>query len=79
MKLLTVHSLVNDAWTLFKSFAERTLSEDEKEIFVNECGELMKKYHDDPLAIDILSAVYREIDRQVRKWERKVERNDTGD
>lgn len=77
MKLLTVHSLVNDAWTLFKSFAERTLSEDEKEIFVNECGGLMKKYHDDPLAIDILSAVYREIDRQIREQERSEKSNGT--
>ena len=77
MKLLTAHSLVNDAWTLLKSFAGRTLSEEEKEIFVNECGELMKKYHDDPLAIDILSAVYREVDRQVREQERSEKSNGT--
>lgn len=40
-------------------------------------GGLMKKYHDDPLAIDILSAVYREIDRQIRGQERSEKSNGT--
>lgn len=67
MAVQQVFSLFSDVWQLYRSFAGRKLTEAEKEDFINQAGRIGKKYSWELLAKDVIAAVYREIDRQVKE------------
>ena len=67
MAVQQVFSLFCDAWTLYRSFADRKLTEQEREDFINRAGMLMRKYEKAQLAIDVIAAVFNEINRIDKK------------
>lgn len=71
MAVQQAYSLFCDAWKLYRSFAGQKLCEKEKENFINQAGVIGKKYAWSPLAKELISTIYHEIDRRIKEDEQK--------
>ena len=71
MAVQQAYSLFCDAWKLYRSFAGQTLCEKEKENFINQAGVIGKNYAWSPLAKELISTIYHEIDRRIKEDEQK--------
>lgn len=65
MAVRTVFNLFCDIWQLYRKYILSKLDEKELDEFVQESGEIFRKYGQDPFAKDILLAVTNEIERKI--------------
>ena len=67
MAVRTVFKLFCDSWQLYRKYIEKILNEDDLDRFIQESGDLFRKYGQDPFAKDLLLAVTNEIERKERQ------------
>lgn len=66
MAVRTVFNLFCDSWQLYRKFILSKLGQKELDEFIQESGELFRKYGQDPFAKDMLLAVTNEIERRSK-------------
>lgn len=64
MEVRTVFNLFCDSWQLYRKYIVKALNEDNLDGFIQESGDLFRKYGQDPFAKDLLLAVTNEIERK---------------
>lgn len=64
MAVRTVFHLFCDIWQLYRKYISKALNEDDLDGFIQESGDLFRKYGQDPFAKDLLLAVTNEIERK---------------
>ena len=67
MAVGTVFRLFCDCWQLYRKYITRELEEKALDDFIEESGELFRKYGQDPFAKDLLLAVTNEIERKEKQ------------
>ncbi len=67
MAVRTVFNLFCDCWQLYRKYITKALNEDDLDRFIQESGNLFRKYGKDPLAKDLLLAVTNEIERMEKE------------
>lgn len=67
MAVRTVFNLFCDSWQLYRKFILSKFGQKELDEFIQESGELFRKYGQDPFAKDMLLAVTNEIERKERQ------------
>lgn len=66
MAIRTVFSLFCDSWHLYRKYILKDLGDKDLDEFIQESGEIFRKYKQSPFAKDMLLAVTNEIDRVER-------------
>lgn len=66
MAIRTVFNLFCDSWHLYRKYILSHLQEKELDAFVQESGEISRKYGRDPFAKELLLAVTNEIERKEK-------------
>ena len=64
MAVRTVFHIFCDSWQLYRKYISKALNEDDLDGFIQESGDLFRKYGQDPFAKDLLLAVTNEIERK---------------
>lgn len=66
MAIRMVFNLFCDSWNLYQKYILKELRENDLDEFIQESGELFRKYDQDPFAKELLLAVSNEIERRER-------------
>ena len=66
MAVRTVFNLFCDSWHLYRKYITKALNEDDLDEFIQESGDLFRKYRQDPFAKDLLLSVTNEIERKEK-------------
>ena len=66
MAVRTVFNLFCDSWHLYRKYITKALNEDDLDEFIQESGDLFRKYKQDPFAKGLLLAVTNEIERKEK-------------
>lgn len=66
MAIRTVFNLFCDSWHLYRKYVLSPLTEKELDAFVQESGEIFRRYKQDPFAKELLLAVTNEIERKEK-------------
>ena len=66
MAIRMVFNLFCDSWNLYRKHILKELKENDLDEFIQELGELFRKYEQDPFAKEMLLAVSNEIERRER-------------
>ncbi len=61
-----VFNLFCDSWHIYRKYILKELREKDLDEFIQESGELFRKYEQDPFAKELLLAVSNEIERREK-------------
>ena len=66
MTVRTVFNLFCDSWHLYRKYILKELNEKDLDGFIQESGDIFRRYGQDPFAKDLLLAVANEIERKEK-------------